>query len=446
MTASLRFRLLLPLIIVGFLVVILVSYISLQKSRATVQDQLDRRTEQLINVLRSPNYPLSPTVLELLAELTDSHLATINDKRQIVDTTLSSLASAPEDGQLINVDGISYRCRSTTLSVNAQTANQVNELVILVNADFLTSQQTQAAFLPIATGIMVLVSLSAVWILLANQVVSRIGKLRERFRTISEGDFEPKDVQLSVSQSFEHLDEIGQLENSAELMAGNLKELWSQVNRQQSERIIHQVAAGMAHQLRNSLTGARIAIELESKAKGNEQSEGLDVALTELEQAESQVKQLLILASGKLVGNAPTAVMECVDKMKKTFRPIAKHRNKDLTWSVFPFETNVNVPQGSTWSAAVSNLIQNALDAGQAVCVEITQEDNDVVTIVRDDGPGVSNTIAKGLFEAFNSTKPEGLGLGLAVAQRAAKTFAGELSYQRQDDITQFRFSCPITH
>jgi signal transduction histidine kinase len=91
----------------------------------------------------------------------------------------------------------------------------------------------------------------------------------------------------------------------------------------------------------------------------------------------------------------------------------------------------------------LTNLVQNALDAvagqgGQGdqarageVRVTVAREGDDHVTVtVKDNGPGVSPDFAPRLFEPYATTKKNGTGLGLAVAQRIAVEHGGELSLE----------------
>jgi two-component system C4-dicarboxylate transport sensor histidine kinase DctB len=78
------------------------------------------------------------------------------------------------------------------------------------------------------------------------------------------------------------------------------------------------------------------------------------------------------------------------------------------------------------------NLLQNALDAvadaaAPRILIAAAAAGEDVVVTVGDNGRGVDPAIADQLFAPFVSAKPEGLGLGLAIARDIAREFGGEL-------------------
>ena len=56
-----------------------------------------------------------------------------------------------------------------------------------------------------------------------------------------------------------------------------------------------------------------------------------------------------------------------------------------------------------------------------------------VIVEVADSGPGPPPELADSLCEAFVTSKPEGVGLGLALAQRVAADHGGRLSWSRED-------------
>ena len=62
---------------------------------------------------------------------------------------------------------------------------------------------------------------------------------------------------------------------------------------------------------------------------------------------------------------------------------------------------------------------------------------------VTDTGPGPPPELAESLCEAFVTSKPEGVGLGLALAQQVASEHGGRLSWTRADGETRFRLTLP---
>lgn len=83
----------------------------------------------------------------------------------------------------------------------------------------------------------------------------------------------------------------------------------------------------------------------------------------------------------------------------------------------------------------IHNLIANAVDAtsaqhNSARVIEMrASADAALLTItVEDSGPGISDDVAKQLFEPFFTSKPDGMGLGLAISQSLLRACGGELS------------------
>lgn len=80
------------------------------------------------------------------------------------------------------------------------------------------------------------------------------------------------------------------------------------------------------------------------------------------------------------------------------------------------------------------NLVQNAIEAvdgghGSRVTINAVAAVETVAVSVTDNGPGLDPTIAATLFTPFASAKPEGLGLGLAIARDIAREFGGDIAH-----------------
>ena len=101
----------------------------------------------------------------------------------------------------------------------------------------------------------------------------------------------------------------------------------------------------------------------------------------------------------------------------------------------------------------ILNLVMNAIDAMKAVtdrprellirCEE--GEPGTILVAVRDSGVGVDSLGADRIFDAFYTTKPDGLGMGLSISRSIIEAHGGQLWTVANDDHgTTFQFTLPI--
>jgi signal transduction histidine kinase len=88
----------------------------------------------------------------------------------------------------------------------------------------------------------------------------------------------------------------------------------------------------------------------------------------------------------------------------------------------------------------------NAIEAagpGGVVRLRAAAIGDEVSVEVADTGAGPPPDLADTLCDAFVTSKPEGVGLGLALAYRVAADHGGRLSWSRDDGETRFRLTLP---
>lgn len=89
------------------------------------------------------------------------------------------------------------------------------------------------------------------------------------------------------------------------------------------------------------------------------------------------------------------------------------------------------------------NLLQNALEAigngdGGTIEVRCAETANGITLTVADNGPGIPADIREGLFTPFNTSKEEGLGLGLAISKEIVSDYGGTITVESGSSGTRF--------
>jgi two-component system sensor kinase FixL len=100
----------------------------------------------------------------------------------------------------------------------------------------------------------------------------------------------------------------------------------------------------------------------------------------------------------------------------------------------------------------LNNLVANAIDAASErtdarglVVIRVAQRGDRVVLQVEDNGPGVAPEMVDSLFEAYQTTKPRGMGLGLPLSLQIVQKHAGRLWWEPNvPEGTRFLVELPI--
>jgi signal transduction histidine kinase len=210
-------------------------------------------------------------------------------------------------------------------------------------------------------------------------------------------------------------------------------------------RLLGQVSGGLAHQLRNGVASAKLAVQLHARSCDDGDSESLDAARRQLARVEADLNRFLDLGRDD-VPRRPCHVVELVEEATALLRPQCRHADVQLCWEP-PIGDPVVLGDPGRLGHIIVNLMSNAVDAagpGGQVEVSVDQMgEGPCVVEIWDSGQGPDTTIAKRLFEPFVSGKTDGVGLGLFVAKQAAEAHGGRLDWRRERRRTCFRVELP---
>jgi signal transduction histidine kinase len=195
---------------------------------------------------------------------------------------------------------------------------------------------------------------------------------------------------------------------------------------------IGELAARIAHEIRNPVTAARsLAQQLSREPVSPHNTEHAELILTELERVERQVASLLRFARREQFHFEPVDLGELARGTVESFRTRLEAAGIAVACLA---------PDGITARAdreklrqVLINLIENSMDALADQCgrrelqVVVGQSNGSATMQVSDNGPGVAADAVGRLFEPFFSLKPHGTGLGLAIARRTVEEHGGRI-------------------
>lgn len=215
------------------------------------------------------------------------------------------------------------------------------------------------------------------------------------------------------------------------------------------------MAAGIAHDLRNAMSGL-VLLEMEAGARGVDADlmdtihVGLSVMrnlLAQLDTLGSYSRQRRLSMSVDRIDPAHV-VRDALAVMQLDLGLRARHVHVDAPEATLPLVLG----DRAKLVQALVNLIRNAVQATESgesiwLAVRMSAAGDAVELVVEDAGRGLAPEMEAQLFEAFASTKGEhGLGLGLYMTRLVAEHHAGRLAAQRREPRGMaFTLTLPLT-
>lgn len=205
-----------------------------------------------------------------------------------------------------------------------------------------------------------------------------------------------------------------------------------------------QMAAGLAHEVKNPLGAIKGSAQLLAEGGGDEANdEFLDIILEEVDRLDRVVGSVLDYAR-PAKGNPSSIDVNSV--VAGTVRLLASARDVRAHCSIDPTD---GIPfvraDAEQLRQVIINLVHNAAQAGAEQVEVLTRTRRErrassalsaptewVEIVVRDDGPGIPPETLEQLFVPFFTTKDKGTGLGLSISQRMIQEMGGRIEVASQ--------------
>jgi signal transduction histidine kinase len=232
---------------------------------------------------------------------------------------------------------------------------------------------------------------------------------------------------------------IESLDKQLQHVVGRVEETAQRLQRQQHDMLraeqlaaVGQLAASVAHEVRNPLTAIKMLVEAAQRPQNRKPLTPEDIAvihgaIVRLEQTVQGFLNFARLPSPqRKLCDLAAVVAQAIDLVR------ARARQQNVAIAVLGNEAPVHgYADAGQIGTVLVNLFLNALDAmprGGQLDVRLEPSAAEMHLTVADTGPGIAPELAGRLFTPFTSTKPTGTGLGLSISQRIVEEHGGRLT------------------
>lgn len=365
-------------------------------------------------------------------------------------------------------------CYTAACHAHPAEARYLGFIEISFSAAKVEEASTRSLGTTLFFGGLFVLSISVFLCIIIYKFVSKpVALLEEGMQRLSKGDFEhPIDIPTK--------DEMGLLARSFNEMAQDIKryrehmEDWTralqeEVDRKTAEIIraqeqfmdaeklasLGRMAAGIAHEINNPLTGIITFTHLlkdRIPPERKQDAEDLDVIIEQAERCSRIIKGLLGFARKGAFEKIETSMNELLESTVFMIRNQAEFHNIQLKLALDRRLPTVTVDPNQMRQVFL-NMLTNAVDAMDNVgtvilATRMAEDGNHIAVEFTDTGHGISAEDLGKIFEPFYTTKPvgKGTGLGLPVSYGIVKKHGGEISVQSEVGRgTTFTIKLPVS-
>ncbi|MCY8309987.1 sporulation two-component system sensor histidine kinase KinE [Bacillus vallismortis] len=226
------------------------------------------------------------------------------------------------------------------------------------------------------------------------------------------------------------------------------KELEERLRKSDTLHVVGELAAGIAHEIRNPMTALKGFIQLLKGSVAGDYALYFNVITSELKRIESIITEFLILAKPQAImyeeKHVTQIMRDTIDLLNAQANLSNVQMHLDLMDDIPPIYCEPN-----QLKQVFINILKNAIEVmpdGGNISVTIRTLDQEHVLIsLKDEGVGMSEDKVRRLGEPFYTTKERGTGLGLMVSYKIIEEHQGEIMVESEEGKgTVFHLTLPV--
>ncbi|KIL12577.1 Sporulation kinase C [Bacillus pumilus] len=208
-----------------------------------------------------------------------------------------------------------------------------------------------------------------------------------------------------------------------------------------------QIAAGIAHEVRNPLTSVNGFLQL-MKTQYPERTDYFDIIFSEIKRIDFVLSELLVLAKPQSVHFQEVQLHELLEQVITLLKTNAVLSNIDLKQPFKRQDAGAILADANQMKQLFINLIKNAIEAmpeGGSIYISTEKVLNEWKITIQDEGKGMSEEDIQKIYDPFFSTKKEGTGLGLTICATILKDHHGTMDVSSElGKGTAFHIYLPV--
>lgn len=206
------------------------------------------------------------------------------------------------------------------------------------------------------------------------------------------------------------------------------------IRRSEKLSVVGQIAAGVAHEVRNPLTTLRGFVQLQQKT-GSLSQANLEVMLGELDQINMIVSEFLVFAKPQATHYQPVNILHLVSDIMMLLDSEAKMSNVQLDLLADPMLPEV-IGEANQLKQVFVNIMKNGIESMSkggmlSIKLECCRQESIIIQFI-DQGCGIKEEDLMRLGEPFFTKKASGNGLGLMVSQQIIAAHKGTIVFRSQ--------------
>ena len=230
------------------------------------------------------------------------------------------------------------------------------------------------------------------------------------------------------------------------------RETWlkreEQMLRSEKLRLVGELAAGIAHEIRNPLTTVRGFLQL-SKQNDFNIKPWYDLVMQETTRVSELTAEFLQFSKKHVTRFKVQSLQDCIQRVVYLLESEAIYLGHELQCLTEPSPILARIDKDKIVQLLI-NLVRNAFDAMEqsgTVTIRLDRDENQGVIEVRDTGKGIPASRLEDIFNPFYTTKETGTGLGLSICHQIVHNHNGTIEVESEVNVgTTFYVRIPLVY